>query len=246
VQVLDFITSLTISVYHSLLRKHRGLPPAAPQPAGASAGALKFAKHVTAFGSSSTRSMDKATAAGVAKSAVEVAAAAVAGVRAKGQALPAMRKTMPTKPREVKRPAAHVFVIPSAPYSTAGVDTATSAAAGYAIGAAAAPSSSLRQQQQRRSAASSQLQLEGVRRAELAAADAERLEAWQGWRTATGTPVHGSRQAQQDSGVGCGGGIELRGGIHAEAAAIDGGAQDGLDTSRTSCSSDASSWQLQD
>jgi hypothetical protein len=86
-----------------------------------------------------------------------------------------------------------------------------------------------------------------VRKAELAAADAERLETWQGWRTATGTPVHGSRQARQDSRAGCRGDLGFGNGVNAEAAAAaaEGGSQDGLDTGRTSCSSNGSSWQLQ-
>lgn len=240
-QVLDFITSLTISVYHSLLRKHRGMPAAPPVQVSATAGlasAPAASKRVTAFGSSSTRSTAAdSTAAGAARGAAKAAAgAAVAGVRAQGQALPAVPKIARTVPREAKRHAAHVFVIPSPPHG----DAATSATA-----AMQGLRCSWQQQQQQGVVEDSKLLCGRQRKAELAAADAERLEAWQGWRTATGTPEHGStRAASGSSAEGCS--VASAGGCAAGSAAAGAevGADDGLGSSGTSCCSSASSWQL--
>jgi hypothetical protein len=193
---------------------------------------------VNAFGSSSICSMSASMPAAARSAAKVTADAAVAGVRAQGRALPAVCKAASTKPREAKRQAARVFVIPGAPYGDA-VSSTTVAGQGT--------SSAWRQQQQQQGMlASGRLQCGQPRKAELAAADAERLEAWQGWRTAShgGTPEHGSKRVHAHSSAeGCGFGSAASNAA-GSAAAAEGIAEDAPGSSRTSCCSDASSWQL--
>lgn len=245
--MLEFITSLTIAVYSNLLRKHRGVPAAAARK-GAGAAA-------TAFGSSSTRMGGSAQ---VRAEPSPLEPSPPTSVVAEGQALPVAKKASPAKPREAARKAGQVFVIPGPPNTAALWQRQKAAqATGSLSGRVRAAVHSGRAQVSVHAAV-----------AGLPVLDGERLEEWQGWRTASSTPADGSMplpgssvethaEAQIPVNQLCSSGTascQHLANAH-RAAAVPGqagsaGSQDGSrvqaseEGSRVSCYSDASSWQL--